>query len=91
MAPPLRRPGLHTLRLPHCIADAFYIECCRTDYLAANLGALIPFYAAIVVGNFLGCNLYRLADRRSATSPPGSATSPTTTTDPLPKSIPNTL
>ncbi len=62
-------PAFILCGFPHCIADAFYIECCRAGYLAANIGALIPFYAAIVVGNFLGCNLYRLADRRNTSSP----------------------
>ncbi len=45
---------------PHCIADAFYYLCAPTPYLAQNATATLSFYAAIVAGNFIGCNLYRL-------------------------------
>lgn len=44
---------------PHCIADAFY-------YLAApfniglGFGRILILYIFIVIGNFIGCNLYRL-------------------------------
>lgn len=44
---------------PHCIADAFY-------YLAApfhiglGFGRILVLYICIVIGNFIGCNLYRL-------------------------------
>ena len=45
---------------PHCIADAFYYLCVPIDYLTANAGQVLLLYAAIVLGNFIGCNLYRL-------------------------------
>lgn len=45
---------------PHCIADAFYYLCVPIDYLTANAGQVLLLYVAIVLGNFIGCNLYRL-------------------------------
>ena len=45
---------------PHCVADAFYYLCVPVDYLTANAGQVLLLYAAIVLGNFIGCNLYRL-------------------------------
>ena len=45
---------------PHCIADAFYYLCVPIDYLTANAGQVLLLYASIVLGNFIGCNLYRL-------------------------------
>ena len=44
---------------PHCIADAFYYLVVPTDFLAANAAQVLLLYASIVVGNFVGCNLYR--------------------------------
>ena len=44
---------------PHCIADAFYYLCVPLDFWAAHLGEILLFYFAIVIGNFIGCNLYR--------------------------------
>ena len=45
---------------PHCVADAFYYLCVPVDYLTANAGQVLLLYASIVLGNFIGCNLYRL-------------------------------
>lgn len=45
---------------PHCVADAFYYMCVPIDYLAANWGSILIFYVSIVLGNFVGCNLYRI-------------------------------
>ena len=45
---------------PHCVADAFYYLCVPIDYLTANAGQVLFLYVAIVLGNFIGCNLYRL-------------------------------
>lgn len=45
---------------PHCIADAFYYLCVPVDYLTANAVQVLLLYVAIVLGNFIGCNLYRL-------------------------------
>lgn len=45
---------------PHCIADAFYYLCVPMDFWRDNFGGIICFYANIVIGNFVGCNLYRM-------------------------------
>lgn len=45
---------------PHCVADAFYYLCVPVDFIAENCLSVLGFYTAIVVGNFIGCNLYRL-------------------------------
>lgn len=45
---------------PHCMADAFYLCTCSTDFLADNAASIALYYPAIVVGNFVGCNLPRL-------------------------------
>ncbi len=44
---------------PHCIADAFYYLVVPANFLAANAAQVLLLYASIVVGNFVGCNLYR--------------------------------
>lgn len=45
---------------PHCVADAFYYLCVPVAFLAENALDVLAFYVSIVVGNFVGCNLYRL-------------------------------
>lgn len=45
---------------PHCVADIFYYLCVPVTTLATNWTTVLPLYLAIVLGNFLGCNLYRL-------------------------------
>ena len=44
---------------PHCIADIFFYTCAPLDFWAAHLWEILPFYAIIVAGNFVGCNFYR--------------------------------
>lgn len=44
---------------PHCIADVFYYATCSMDLLIKNIWMLLGVYAATVLGNYLGCNLYR--------------------------------
>ena len=44
---------------PHCVADAFYYLCVPLDFWAAHWPNILLFYLAIVIGNFIGCNLYR--------------------------------
>lgn len=51
---------------PHCIADAFYYLCVPVDFLYANMSAVLVFYVSIVIGNFIGCNLYRFIMREEA-------------------------
>ncbi|MBQ0050163.1 MAG: formate/nitrite transporter family protein [Bacteroidales bacterium] len=53
-------PLFITCGFPHCIADAFYYMCVPLDYLTDHAGELALFYPAIVLGNFIGCNLYRI-------------------------------
>lgn len=44
----------------HCIADAFYYSCVPFDFISANLVKIIAVYFSIVLGNLIGCNLYRI-------------------------------
>lgn len=44
---------------PHCVADAFYYLCVPLSFWVENLGSILLFYVSIVIGNFIGCNLYR--------------------------------
>ena len=44
---------------PHCIADAFYYLCVPLDFWSSHLWEILLFYLAIVLGNLVGCNLYR--------------------------------
>jgi len=44
---------------PHCIADAFYYMCVPTETLFSGMSHTLPLYLMIVLGNFIGCNLYR--------------------------------
>ena len=52
-------PLFITCGFPHCIADVFYYLCVPTSFLFENLWSVIIFYISIVIGNFIGCNLYR--------------------------------
>lgn len=61
-------PAFIICGLPHCIADAFYIASLPLDVVWARAADLAAFYGAIVVGNFLGCNLYRLLPSASITT-----------------------
>ena len=45
---------------PHCIADAFYYMACPLPFLTDNIGDILQLYFCLVIGNFIGCNLYRL-------------------------------
>lgn len=45
---------------PHCVADAFYYLCVPLDFYAVFWPQILVFYLSIVVGNFVGCNLYRI-------------------------------
>ncbi len=45
---------------PHCVADAFYYLACPAQFLGANVWSVLLLYVCIVLGNTLGCNLYRL-------------------------------
>lgn len=45
---------------PHCVADAFYYLTVPFDFLCSHIFEILLFYASIVIGNFLGCNIYRI-------------------------------
>ncbi len=52
-------PLFITCGFPHCVADAFFYLCAPVKFWAAHGGEILVFYAAIVLGNFVGCNTYR--------------------------------
>lgn len=45
---------------PHCVADAFYFLTCPKSVLMDSGWDLLAVYGSIVVGNSIGCNIYRL-------------------------------
>ena len=47
---------------PHCIADAFYYMTCSGQFLLTHLGEALTVYGSIVLGNFIGCNVYHIKD-----------------------------
>lgn len=44
---------------PHCVADVFYYLTVPFSFWGEHLGEILLFYVSIVIGNFIGCNLYR--------------------------------
>ena len=44
----------------HCVADAFYYLCVPLDFWMANALDILTVYICIVLGNLIGCNLYRI-------------------------------
>jgi len=44
---------------PHCVADAFFYLACPLGMLSENAPLILLTYVCIVMGNFIGCNLYR--------------------------------
>lgn len=53
-------PLFITCGFPHCVADVFYYLTAPVEFLTAHVGEILLFYVAIVAGNFVGCNLYRI-------------------------------
>lgn len=45
---------------PHCVADVFYFLCVPVAFLKAELVSVLVLYVCIVLGNLVGCNLYRI-------------------------------
>ncbi len=45
---------------PHCVGDAFYYLCVPLGFMKEHALEILGVYACIVLGNFIGCNLYRL-------------------------------
>lgn len=52
-------PLFITCGFPHCVADVFYYLCVPVDFLSANAASILVFYVSIILGNFVGCNLFR--------------------------------
>ena len=52
-------PMFITCGFPHCIADVFYYLCVPVSFYNEHLLSTLVFYVSIVIGNFIGCNLYR--------------------------------
>ena len=44
---------------PHCLADAFYYMAAPLSYTGEHLWEIVALYPCLVIGNFVGCNLYR--------------------------------
>lgn len=44
----------------HCVADAFYYLCVPLAFWKAHALQIITVYICIVLGNLVGCNLYRI-------------------------------
>ena len=44
----------------HCVADAFYYCAVRVAFLKAHALQILGVYVCIVLGNLIGCNLYRI-------------------------------
>ena len=44
---------------PHCLADAFYYLTVPVAYTGQHLLEVVTLYPCLVIGNFVGCNLYR--------------------------------
>lgn len=53
-------PLFITCGFPHCVADVFYYLTVPIDFLTTNCADILLFYLSIVIGNFIGCNLYRI-------------------------------
>lgn len=45
---------------PHCVADAFYFLCVPFPFIGAHVVKVLCVYVCIVLGNLVGCNLYRI-------------------------------
>lgn len=45
---------------PHCVADVYYYLTVPVAFLTENACDIATLYLSIVLGNFLGCNLYRI-------------------------------
>ena len=45
---------------PHCVADAFYFLCVPFAFIKAHFWVVIGLYICLVLGNLVGCNLYRI-------------------------------
>lgn len=44
----------------HCVADAFYYLCVPVEFMKTHALEILGVYGCIVLGNLIGCNLYRI-------------------------------
>ena len=44
----------------HCVADAFYYCCVPLSFWKLHVWEILGVYGCIVLGNLIGCNLYRI-------------------------------
>ena len=44
----------------HCVADAFYYSCVPFEFIKDHAFQTFIVYVSIVLGNLIGCNLYRI-------------------------------
>ncbi len=44
----------------HCVADAFYYLCVPLAFWKIHALQIVMVYVSIVIGNLIGCNLYRI-------------------------------
>lgn len=44
----------------HCVADAFYYSCVPFEFIKDHAFQTLLVYVSIVLGNLIGCNLYRI-------------------------------
>ena len=44
----------------HCVADAFYYCCVPFSFWKIHFWEILGVYGCIVIGNLIGCNLYRI-------------------------------
>ena len=45
---------------PHCVADVFYFCCVPVEFVKAHFLQILCVYVCMVLGNLVGCNLYRI-------------------------------
>ena len=44
---------------PHCLVDAFYCQTIPVSFFKENAADILATYGCVVLGNFVGCNLFR--------------------------------
>ena len=44
---------------PHCLVDAFYCQTIPVAFFKENAADILATYGCVVLGNFVGCNLFR--------------------------------
>jgi formate/nitrite transporter FocA (FNT family) len=44
---------------PHCLVDAFYCQTVPFSFFKENAADILATYGCVVLGNFVGCNIFR--------------------------------